>query len=55
MLAPYAGNGHPLPLPVYPNFRDATQKALFRVSAPCPFLILAGALYPYVPKKRGGT
>ena len=48
MLAPspYAGDGHPLPLPppVYHNFRDATQSALFSASTPCPFLILAGAL-----------
>ena len=43
---PYAGDSHPLPLPppVYQNFCDATQSALFRASAPCPFLILAGAL-----------
>ena len=44
MLAPYARVGYPLPLPVYPNFHDTTQSALFRASAPCPFLILAGAL-----------
>ena len=30
--------------PVYPNFQDATQSALIMASAPCPFLILAGAL-----------
>ena len=45
---PTAGDVHPLPLPppVYHNFCEATQSALFRASAPCPFLILAGALRP---------
>ena len=36
---------------MYPKFHDATQSALFRASASCPFLILAGALAGSVMQK----